>query len=258
MSRAFMKALIVDDEPLARRKIRALLAADPDVQVVAECAGGEQAISSINEMRPDLVFLDVQMPEVNGFDVLAAVASDRMPVVIFVTAYDQYCLQAFEYSALDYLLKPVDRKRFRVSLDRAKSRINSNRQSGLAAEAAVILENWKTRPAYLERIAIKTSGRVLLARTDQIDWIEAQGKYVRVHISGQSHLLRDGMAALESQLDPRKFLRIHRSVIVNLDRIRELEPWFHNEYRVVLADGTRLMLSRTCKKKLAELLGNLI
>jgi len=258
MSNGMMTALIVDDEPLARRKIRALLSGDPEVQVIGECTGGDQAIGSINSLRPDLVFLDVQMPEVNGFDVLAALAPDRMPVVIFVTAYDQYCLQAFEYSALDYLLKPVDRKRFRVSLDRAKSRINSNRKSGLAAEAAVILENWKTKPAYLERIAIKTSGRVLLAKTDEIDWIEAQGKYVRVHIGGRSHLLRDGMAALEAQLDPRKFLRIHRSVIVNLDRIRELEPWFHNEYRVVLNDGTRLMLSRTCKKRLSELLGNLI
>jgi two-component system LytT family response regulator len=198
------------------------------------------------------------MPEVNGFDVLAGVSPDRMPVVIFVTAYDQYCLQAFEYSALDYLLKPVDRKRFRLSLDRAKSRITSNRRGLLGADAAVILEQWKNRSAYLERIAIKTSGRVLLARTDEIDWIEAQGKYVQVHIAGQQHLLRDSMAALEAQLDPRKFLRIHRSVIVNLDRIRELEPWFHSEYRVVLVDGTRLMLSRTCKKKLADLLGNLI
>jgi two-component system LytT family response regulator len=258
MSAAQMKALIVDDEPLARRKIRALLAGDPDVQIIGECAGGDQAIGSINELRPDLVFLDVQMPEVDGFDVLAGVARDRMPVVIFVTAYDQYCLQAFEHSALDYLLKPVDRKRFRVSLERAKSRIKSNRQIGLGAEAAIFLEQWKTRAAYLERIAIKTAGRVLLARTDEIDWIEAQGKYVLLHIGSQSHLLRDGMAALEAQLDPRKFLRIHRSAIVNLDRIRELEPWFHNEYRVVLADGTRLMLSRSCKKKLAELLGNLI
>jgi two-component system LytT family response regulator len=253
-----MKALIVDDEPLARRKIRSLLSSDPDVQVIGECAGGEQAIGSINQLRPDLVFLDVQMPDVNGFDVLSAVPPDRMPVIIFVTAYDQYCLQAFEYNALDYLLKPVDRKRFRLSLDRAKSRVASNRNSGLAAEAAAILENWKAKPPYLERIAIKTAGRVLLARTDEIDWIEAEGKYVRLHLGGQSHLLRDGMATLEAQLDPRKFLRIHRSVIVNLDRIRELEPWFRNEYRVVLADGTRLMLSRTCKKKLADLLGNLI
>lgn len=258
MSNGQMTALIVDDEPLARRKIRALLSGDPEVRVISECSNGQQAIGAINELRPDLVFLDVQMPEVSGFDVLARLAPERIPLVIFVTAYDQYCLQAFECSALDYLLKPVDRKRFRLSLDRAKSRIASNRNSGLAAEAAVILENWKARPQYLERIAIKTGGRVLLARTDDIDWIEAQGKYVLVHIGGQSHMLRDGMAALEAQLDPRKFLRIHRSAIVNLDRIRELEPWFHNEYRVVLADGTRLMLSRTCKKRLADLLGNLI
>ena len=258
MNLAPMRTLIVDDEPLARRKIRALLTGDPDVQVIGECGGGGEAIGSINELRPDLVFLDVQMPEVSGLDVLAALAPDRMPVVIFVTAYDQYCLQAFEYSALDYLLKPVDRKRFRLSLDRAKTRIHSNRQRGFAADAAAILENWEKRPAYLERIAIKTAGRVLLARTEEIDWIEAEGKYVRVHIGDQSHLLRDGMSALESQLDPKKFLRIHRSVIVNLDRIQELEPWFHNEYRVVLGNGTRLMLSRSCKKKLAELLGNLI
>jgi two-component system LytT family response regulator len=258
MSSTVIKTLIVDDEPLARRKLRALLSSDTDVQVVGECAGGDEAIGSINKLQPDLVFLDIQMPEVNGFDVLAALAPDRMPVIVFVTAYDQYCLQAFEYSALDYLLKPVDRKRFRVSLERAKTRVTSNKGSGLAAEAAAILENWKAKPAYLDRIAIKTSGRIMLARTDEIDWIEAQGKYVLLHLGGQSHLLREGMAVLEAQLDPSKFLRIHRSVIVNLDRIRELEPWFHNEYRVVLADGTRLMLSRTCKKKLADLLGNLI
>ena len=258
MSTALMKTLIVDDEPLARRKIRALLSSDPDVQVVGECAGGDQAISAINDLRPDLVFLDIQMPEVNGFDVLAAITPDQMPVVVFVTAYDQYCLQAFEHNALDYLLKPVDRKRFRVSLERAKARVTSDKRGGLAAEAVAMLQNWKAKPAHLERIAIKTSGRVLLVKTDEIDWVEAQGKYVLLHLGGQSHLLREGMAALEAQLDPRKFLRIHRSAIVNLDRIRELEPWFHNEYRVVLADGTRLMLSRTCKKKLADLLGHSI
>ena len=258
MNSAAMKTLIVDDEPLARRKIRALLSNDPEVQVVAECAGGDEAICRINELRPDLVFLDVQMPEVNGFDVLGALAPDRMPVIVFVTAYDQYCLQAFEYNALDYLLKPVDRKRFRVSLERAKARVASNKSGSLTAEAAAMLQTWKAKPPYLERIAIKSSGRILLARTDEIDWIEAQGKYVLLHLGKESHLVRDGMAALESQLDPRQFLRIHRSVIVNLDRVRELEPWFHNEYRVVLADGTRLMLSRTCKKKLADLLGHSI
>lgn len=252
---AKIRALIVDDEPLARRRIRKLLVRDADVEVVGECANGYEAIDAINGQKPNLVFLDVQMPEVDGFAVLEGVDRRTLPFVIFVTAYDQYALKAFEVSAVDYLLKPFDRKRFEQALVRAKNRLANERGSELNQQTLALLQELKARTRYLERLLIKSGGRAFFLKTDEINWISAEGKYVRLHAGRESYLLRESMSTLESQLDPRQFLRIHRSTIVNIDQVKELQPWFHHEYQVVLRDGTELMLSRSCRKKLAELLG---
>jgi len=251
-----IRALIVDDEPLARHRIRRLLARDADIGTIADCANGYEAITAINEHAPDLLFLDVQMPELDGFAVLERLKSEPMPLVIFVTAYNQYALRAFEVSAVDYLLKPFDRQRFDKALQRAKSRLLTDRGGELNQRALALLEALKAQSSHLERLLVKAGGRAFFLKTEEIDWIEAEGKYVRLHVGRESYLLREGINSLEAQLDPRKFLRIHRSTIVNIDRVRELQPWFHHEYRVVLRDGTQLMLSRSCRKRLAELLGS--
>ncbi len=251
-----IRALIIDDEPLARRKIRRMLARDPEVEILGDCANGREAIAAISAQNPDLVFLDVQMPEIDGFDVLESIPPAEMPFVIFVTAYDQYALRAFEVSAVDYLVKPFDRRRFEKALQRAKSRLASERGSDLNQQTLALLEELKARSSHVERLVIKAGGRAFFLKTEEIDWIEAEGKYVRLHVGKESYLLREAIGGMESQLDPKKFPRIHRSTIVNIERVRELQPWFHNEYRVILKDGTELMLSRSCRKRLGELLGS--
>ena len=252
---AKIRVLIVDDEPLARRRIKRMLGGDPEVEVIEDCASGHQALAMMRDSEPDLVFLDIQMPEMDGFSVLEAIAPERLPFIIFVTAYDQYALRAFEFYALDYLLKPFDRERFEKAMQRARDRISKEKGDELNQRTIALLEEIKARSEYLGRLVIKSGGRVFFIKTDEIDWIEAEGKYVRLHVGRESHLLREAIGGLEAQLDPARFLRIHRSTIVNIDRIQELQPWFHNEYRVILRDGTELMLSRSCRKKLGEMLG---
>jgi two-component system LytT family response regulator len=249
-----IRALVVDDEPLARRRIRQLLAHDQEIETVGECADGAEAVAAINSHAPDLVFLDVQMPELDGFDVLARLDHARLPLVVFVTAYDSYALRAFEVSAVDYLLKPFDRRRFATALTRAKSRLAQGRDTELTERTLALLEELRARESHVERLMIKSGGRAFFVKTEEIDWVEAEGKYVRLHAGRESYLLREAIGSLEAQLDPKKFLRIHRSSIVNIDRVRELQPWFHQDYRVILRDGTELILSRSCRKKLAELL----
>lgn len=250
-----IRALVVDDEPLARRRIRRLLSRDADVEVIGDCANGYEAIDAISRQTPNLVFLDVQMPEVDGFTVLERIDKRAVPFVIFVTAYDQYALKAFEVSAVDYLLKPFDKKRFEQALQRAKTRLSTEQGSDINQQTLALLRELKARSRHLERLLIKSGARAFFLKTDEIDWIAAEGKYVRLHVGSESHLLREGMTAIETQLDPQKFLRVHRSSIVNIDRVKELQPWFNHEYRVVLKDGTKLILSRTCRKKLTDLLG---
>ena len=250
-----IRAVIVDDEPLARRRIKRMLARDADVEVVGDCGNGKDAIAAIKTLNPNLLFLDVQMPEVDGFDVLESIGPKRLPFVIFVTAYDQYALRAFEVSAVDYLVKPFDRARFDKALARAKSRLASERGNDFNQQTLALLEELKARSNHTERLLIKAGGRAFFLKTEEIDWIEAEGKYVRLHAGKESYLLREAIGSLEAQLDPKKFPRIHRSSIVNIERIRELQPWFHSEYRVILNDGTELMLSRSCRKRLGDLLG---
>ena len=252
-----VRVLLVDDEPLARAMLREMLSDDPDVEIVGECVNGGEAVEAINATVPDLVFLDVQMPEVGGFEVLEALGNDRIPHVIFVTAYDQYAVRAFEVHALDYLLKPFDRERFSLSWQRAKAQILQERDGGVDQRILALLEEMKAGSKYLERLVIKAAGRIYFLETNDIDWIEAEGNYVSVHEGKKSHLLRETISSLESQLDPKKFLRIHRSSIVRIDRIRELQPWFHGEFRVVLQNGMQLTLSRNYRDKLQEALGKL-
>jgi two-component system LytT family response regulator len=251
-----IRTLIIDDEPLARRRVRILLSADADFEILDECANGRDAIAEILAQKPQLIFLDVQMPEINGFDVIEALGESALPMVIFVTAYDKYAVRAFEVHAVDYLLKPFDRARFNKAIEQVKLRLKSEEADTLSTRTLALLESFRARTNYLERFIIKTGGRVFFIKTDEIDWLEAEGKYVRLHTGKESHLLREAIGNIEARLDPKKFLRIHRSHIVNIERIKELEPWFHNEYRVILRDGTKLMMSRSCRKRLGELLGS--
>jgi len=252
-----IRVLLVDDEPLAREMLREMLQNDSDVTIVGESGNGREALEAIRAHSPDLVFLDVQMPEVGGFEVLAALEQSEMPHVIFVTAYDQYAVRAFDVHALDYLLKPFDQERFDSSWQRAKAQIMRDRNGGMDQRILLLLEELKAGKNYLERLVIKASGRIYFLETNEIDWIEAEGNYVSVHSGKKSHLLRETISNLESQLDPKKFVRVHRSSIVRLDRIKELQPWFHGEYRIILQDGTQLTLSRNQRDKLQEALGKL-
>jgi len=254
-----IRVLLVDDEPLAREMLREMLEGDPYVTIVGESCNGREALAAIRAHSPDLIFLDVQMPEVGGFEVLASLDKEEIPYVIFVTAYDQYAVRAFEVQALDYLLKPFDQERFDVSWQRARAQIlrDRNGAGGMDRRILALLEELKAGKNYLERLVIKAGGRIYFLETSEIDWIEAEGNYVSVHSARKSHLLRETISSLESQLDPKKFLRIHRSSIVRLDFIKELQPWFHGEYRVMLQDGTQLTLSRNHRDKLQEALGKL-
>lgn len=249
-----IQALIVDDEPLARKKIRLLLERELDIEIIGECANGPKAVAAIQKEEPDLLFLDVQMPGLDGFGVLQTIAPEQWPVTIFVTAYDQYALRAFEVNALDYLLKPFDQTRFQTALQRA--RMHLQRTAAFNQQLLALLKDLKPEPKPVERLAIKTAGRVYFVSVPEIDWIEAADNYVRLHTGGEAHLLRETMNALETKLDPARFVRIHRSTIINLERIKELKPWFHGEYIVILRDGTQLTLSRRYRDRLNGMLGD--
>jgi two-component system LytT family response regulator len=247
-----IRTLVVDDEPLARERLTALLAGEPDIEVVGQCRDGEEAITSIIDQTPDLVFLDVQMPQLNGFEVIEAVGSERMPLVIFVTAYDQHALRAFQVRALDYLLKPFDRERFSEALQRARKQIERDETGDLGRRLLALVKDLRKDQPRADRLVVKSGGRLFFLRADEIDWVEAAGNYVRLHVGPTAHLLRETMNAIEGRLDPEKFFRIHRSRIVNMERIQELQPWLNGEYSVLLRTGTRLTLSRGYREKLQD------
>ena len=250
-----IRTMVVDDEPVARERIVGLLQQEKDIELVGECADGQQAINAIQAQHPDLVFLDVQMPACDGFGVIESVGADRMPAVVFVTAYDEYALKAFEVHAIDYLLKPFGRDRFQQTLQHAREHLERRRAGDLGRRLLALVQDLKPEPQKLDRLVVKSGGRVFFLRTDEIDWIEAAGNYVRLHLTEDSHLFRETMNNMEARLDGRRFVRIHRSRIVNTDRIKELQPWFNGEYVVVLQNGTRLTLSRGYREKLQERLG---
>jgi len=248
-----IRTVIVDDELLGRTVIREMLRGDAEINLIGECANGREAIDLLRKEQPDLLFLDVQMPVLDGFAVLSAL--DVLPFTIFVTAYDQYAVRAFEVHAVDYLLKPFDRERFGKALQRAKTALRQTQTNAINERILALLEAQQTKPDYLERLVIKANGRVLFLSVDEIDWIEAQGNYVCLHSKKESYLVRETISGLEAQLAPKKFARIHRSTIVQLNRIKELHPWTHGEYRVLLKDGTELTLSRSYRDHFQSLLG---
>jgi two-component system, LytTR family, response regulator len=248
-----IRAVIIDDEPLARRGLSRFLKDDPEVELVAECGDGESAVSTILSKKPDLVFLDVQMPEMDGLSVVRIVGISRMPTIIFVTAYDRYALKAFEVNAIDYLLKPVGRERFTEALQRAKRRVAEKSQCDLNQNIEAMLERLRDNQ-YVEHLSVQQNGRIVLVRTKEIDWIEANGNYARLHVGARMHETRETLDALERKLNPREFLRIHRSTIVNVRAIKEIQPWFHGYHLVVLQNGQELRMSRY-QKKVARRLG---
>ena len=250
-----IRAAIVDDEPLARRRIRNLLLEVRDVEVIAECANGKEAIESLEESPPDLLFLDIQMPEIDGFDVLQAVGVGRVPAVIFVTAFDQFALRAFEAHALDYLLKPFDDERFGAALQRARERIRQQQGGDLDRRLDALLENVRGEQGYRRRLVVPSGHRSIFVRTEHIDWIEAERNYVRLHVGDRAYLLRENLTRIASALDPAQFCRIHRSTIVNIDRIQTVEALFHGEYLLVLQDGTKLTSGRSYRHNLHALMG---
>lgn len=251
-----VRTLIIDDVQLARERLKRCLADHPDVEVVGECDNGVEAVKAIRALSPDLIFLDVQMPALDGFGVLDVLKAERMPVVIFVTAYNEYAIQAFEVNALDYLLKPVDCERLSKAVQRAKAHLTQPLPGGdLDSRFRAMLEDIKTGSKFLKRLTIKLTGRTILLPTDEIDWIETYGNYLKVHAGRESHLIRGTMQSLETRLDPEKFVRVHRSVIVNIEKIKEIYPRSNGDQDLVLQNGQQLMLSRNYRDKFFAVLG---
>ncbi|HEU0121386.1 MAG TPA: LytTR family DNA-binding domain-containing protein [Bryobacteraceae bacterium] len=249
-----IRTVIIDDERLARQRIRRMLAETDGFTVAAEFENPEEGLRYLEENQTDLLFLDVQMPGMDGFGLLEALAAERTPTVVFVTAYDEYALRAFEVYAFDYLLKPFDQARFGKTLERVRKQLGAGDRN--SERLIHLLNEFRQRNQEPVRFAIKTPGRLYFVRQDEIDWMEAADNYVNLHVGTETHLIRETMNALEQRLDSHRFLRIHRSTIVNADRIKELRPWFHGEYVVLLKDGTELTLSRTYREKILALLGN--
>ena len=250
-----IRAMVVDDEAMARERVVSLLRQEQDIELIGECSDGQQAVNAITSQQPDLVFLDVQMPAVDGFRVIEQVGPEKMPAVVFVTAYDEYAVRAFEVHALDYLLKPFGRERFQQTLQHARTHVERRRAGDLGKRLMALVQDIKPEPQKLDRLVVKSGGRVFFLRTEDIVWIEAAGNYVRLHLGEDSHLFRETMNGIEARLDPQRFVRIHRSRIVNSDRIKELQPWFNGEYVVVLQNGTRLTLSRGYRDAIQARLG---
>jgi two-component system LytT family response regulator len=251
-----LTALLVDDEPLAREGLRMLLSQDPDVSAIHEAKDGVEAVAVILNARPDLVFLDVQMPEMDGFSVVREVGAERMPAVVFVTAHDRYAIQAFEINAIDYLLKPVTGERFAQALTRAKARLGARPADEANRQILSLLETIASPRRYMSRLAVRTAGKTIFVDIEDVDWIEAAENYVQLHAGRAAHLLHVPMNTFEKSLDPEIFLRIHRSVIVNVRRIKELQPALHGEYVITLADGVRLQSGRTYNEKVRALAEN--
>lgn len=241
-----MRVVIVDDEPLARRGLRARLKTMPDIEIVAECNSGTAAVKAIEELDPDLVLLDVQMPEVDGFAVIEAVGVDKMPLTIFVTAFDAHAVRAFDVNALDYLLKPVDSDRFALAVDRARQRLAEATAKARGSAFARVLADTNSG-----RIVLRDGSRVLLFDQRDIDWLSSDGDYVRVHVKGRNYLVRHTMTAMEGRLDATQFARVHRSTIVNVSRIAEIRRRGERDYHLVLTDGTRLRMSRAYRARLS-------
>ena len=254
-SEARIKTIIVDDEAPARARIRQLLRHEPDFTLICECANGGQAVDAIQREQPDLVFLDVQMPRLGGLEVCQAIATAGipLPMVIFVTAYDAYALKAFEVHAIDYLLKPFDRERFLQAIDHARRQFAHSKQADAQSRLVAVLEDFVPASKKPDRLVFKENGRIVFVKPETIDWVEADGNYIRLHADGSSHYVRETLGSLEAQLPQEKFMRISRSIIVNLDRVKELQPMFYGDYSVILQDGSKLSMSRTYRDRLESI-----
>lgn len=244
-----INTIVVDDEPLACKRLVNLLDEDKDIDIVAVCGNGKEAIEQIQEKKPALLFLDIQMPEIDGFEVLRQIEGHSMPVVIFVTAYDEYALRAFEVHALDYIMKPFNKNRFKDAVRRVKEIIAQENQSDIDQKVDKLLDYVGNERA-LSRILVKSSDRYFFLKSENIIWIEAAGNYVRVHSPAKNYLIRETMTNMEEKLDSDMFFRIHRSTIVNVDKVQEIEKWFHGDYRVVMENGDKLTMSRNYKQLL--------
>lgn len=249
-----IRTIIVDDVDLARERIKILLD-DAELEVVAECANGREAIKAISSLKPDLVFLDIQMPKIDGFEVVETIGVEEMPAVIFVTAYDEFALRAFEINAVDYLLKPFDEARLKKAVARAKREIERQTPTReMEEKLRRLLKEVRPEQKYLKRIPVKSARHTILVLTEEIDWINSAGHYLELHAGGEKHLIREQLSRLEAKLDPEKFVRIHRSIIVNLDSIKSLHPLFNGDHVVVLKNGQKINSSRTYHEKLIALL----
>ena len=250
-----IRTLIVDDEELARDRLRSLLSREDRIEIIGEASDGKAAVSEIEKLKPDLVFLDVQMPEMNGFEVLEALEEETRPNVVFCTAHDKFALKAFDVHAVDYLLKPFDRERFQTALQRAVAKVELQKGGKKDAAVGAVLKEVKPAGA-VERLLVKADGRVLLIKVEDIDFVEAADNYVNLKVGKESHMMRETMSSLEGRLPADRFMRISRSAIVNVERIQELQPMFHGEYVVVLKNGAKLTLSRSYRDKLDKLMGS--
>ena len=255
MTAGKITALIVDDEPPALRKLRRFLSKDHEVEIVGEAGGGREAIDKIRALSPDVVFLDIQMGEIDGFGVVEALAADRLPAIVFVTAHDDYALKAFEVAALDYLLKPFDAGRFAQALGRAKERARAGADAGLEERVRSLLAHVGGPAGGSRRILVKKRDRSVLVKVDDIAWVRAAGNYVELHVDQEEHLIRETLDGMGRQLDPQTFLRVHRSFLVNAEHIREIRPWSHGDHVVVMQDGTQIRLSRRYRRRLPAAIG---
>ena len=255
MSTTPIRTLIVDDEPLARKKILTFLAGEKDIEICAECANGLEAVDAIRNYNPDLLFLDIQMPEMDGFEVIRSFEAATLPCVIFVTAYDQYAIQAFENHALDYLLKPYNRERFLTALNRARDILHNKQLQNVNEHLLRLLTQLENPKKYTERIVIKSSQRIFFLPVTEIDWLGAAGNYVEIHSGKETHLIRDTLSHLETTLDPNQFIRIHRSAMVNINRIQEIQPDC-SDYLLILKTGHKISMSRNYKEKFTKIIGN--
>jgi two-component system LytT family response regulator len=248
-----IRTVIVEDEPLARERLKILLGKDPEIDVIAECGDGRSAVEAIKQHRPDLVFLDIQLPERNGFEVLSDLGPANLPAIVFVTAYDRFAVKAFEVRAIDYLLKPFDIDRFQEALRRAKEQAGRRDPKEQGETIRELLDSLRPGPAGPKRISVKSSGKLIFLRTDEIDCLESADNYVKVRAGGEVHVVRDTLGAFEGRLPAADFVRISRSCIVNLDRVKELQPLEYGEYEVALRDGTKVRLTRGYRENLERL-----
>jgi two-component system, LytTR family, response regulator len=267
-----IRAIVVDDESLAREVLLVMLSDDPEIEVIAECRNGREAVATIREQSPDIVFIDIQMPEMDGFQVIEEVGAKQMPVTVFVTAFDKYALRAFEAHALDYLLKPFDHDRFESALQRAKTLVRQQKIGEMSENLFAMMQDMKLKTGEstseadnrkpegadhqqpIDRVVIKSSGRIYFLKVEDIDWVEGAGDYLSLHSASGTHLIRETMGDFHARLDARKFLRIHRSTIVNIERIKDLQPLFKGEYVITLTSGKRLRSSRGYRRELQPLL----